>query len=180
MCVCVCLLACVSVCVYVCECVLVSRCVCGSCYRTSAIKFCHKPSCKFSLDFFFLGFCFFLKVLSSVFFWSCFKVGLSCVAAVYLAYIYTHSRTLIELPNYAPMMMMMMTTAATIKRNFFDYFMHSGSCATSAFSLRQPQCNCGSASLACWEEQLKKCDEKMISSFEAQWKYSCWKAREEN
>lgn len=137
-------------CVCVCRCVLVSRCVCGSCYRTSAIKFCHKPSqtapsCKFSLDFFLLGFYFCESFFECIFF-SCFKVGLSCVAAVYLAYIYIHSRTLIELPNCAPMMMMMMTTAATIKQNFFDYFMHSGSCATSAFSLRQPQCNCGSAS----------------------------------
>lgn len=127
----------------VCVCVLVSFCVCGSCYRASAIKFCHKPSqtapsCKFSLDFFLLGFCFFES------FFRCFKVALRWVAAIYLPYIYIHSRTLIELPNCAPMMMMM-TTAATIKQNFFDYFMHSGSCATSAFSLRQPQCNCGSA-----------------------------------
>lgn len=141
MCVAVCVCVGVSLCPVVCAAVVIERVQLSS--ATNQAK--QRQVASFHSTFSCSGFVS-VKVFSSVLFFSCFKVGLSCVAAVYLAYIYIHSRTLIELPNCAPMMMMMMTTAATIKQNFFDYFMHSGSCATSAFSLRQPQCNCGSAS----------------------------------
>lgn len=140
-CVAVCVCVGVSLCPVVCAAVVIERVQLSS--ATNQAK--QRQVASFHSTFSCSGFVS-VKVFSSVLFFSCFKVGLSCVAAVYLAYIYIHSRTLIELPNCAPMMMMMMTTAATIKQNFFDYFMHSGSCATSAFSLRQPQCNCGSAS----------------------------------
>lgn len=142
-CVCVCGWVCVgvSLCPFVCVSVVIERVQLSS--ATNQAK--QRQVASFHSTFSCSDFVFWKVFFECIFFFRCFKVVLSWSAAVFLPYIYIHSRTLFELPNCAPMMMMM-TTAATIKQNFFDYFMHSGSCATSAFSLRQPQCNCGSAS----------------------------------